>query len=166
MGTRKIPTKSQYEDLAAFRFELRQFLRFSEEAAAAAGVTAQQYQAFDATAITTELLLGAAFGGLLGPRARAAKLPPADAIPPSALSRMKDPQADALTADHLDAMTKGQLKALKGTVADAFEPEQFGKMTADDAKSMATAFRKALLKEFSDEEEAKLPAEFLAALKG
>ncbi len=45
MGTRKIPTKSQYEDLAAFRFELRQFLRFSEEAAAAAGVTAQQYQA-------------------------------------------------------------------------------------------------------------------------
>lgn len=45
MGARKIPTKSQYEDLAAFRFELRQFLRFSEEAAAAAGVTAQQYQA-------------------------------------------------------------------------------------------------------------------------
>lgn len=32
---------------------------------------AQQYQAFDATSIITELALGAAFGGLLGPRAKA-----------------------------------------------------------------------------------------------
>lgn len=45
MPARKPLTKPQYEDLAAFRFELRQFLRFSEDAATAAGVTPQQYQA-------------------------------------------------------------------------------------------------------------------------
>lgn len=38
-------TKAQYETLAAFRFALRQFLRFSEEAAHEAGVTPQQHQA-------------------------------------------------------------------------------------------------------------------------
>jgi DNA-binding MarR family transcriptional regulator len=37
--------KSQYETLAAFRYALRRFIRFSEEAAQAAGITAQQYQA-------------------------------------------------------------------------------------------------------------------------
>jgi DNA-binding MarR family transcriptional regulator len=37
--------KSQYETLAAFRFALRRFIRFSEKAAQAAGITAQQYQA-------------------------------------------------------------------------------------------------------------------------
>ncbi len=47
----KIPTmarplsKAQYETLAAFRYALRQFLGFSEEQAAAAGVTPQQHQA-------------------------------------------------------------------------------------------------------------------------
>lgn len=44
MAARKI-TKAQYEQLAAFRFALRQFLRFSEEAAHEAGVTPQQHQA-------------------------------------------------------------------------------------------------------------------------
>ena len=38
-------TKEEYEKLAAFRFALRQFLRFSEEAAHEAGVTPQQHQA-------------------------------------------------------------------------------------------------------------------------
>ena len=38
-------SKSQYQTLAAFRYALRRFIRFSEEAAQAAGVTAQQYQA-------------------------------------------------------------------------------------------------------------------------
>jgi len=37
--------KSQYETLAAFRYALRKFLHFSEEAANAAGVTTQQHQA-------------------------------------------------------------------------------------------------------------------------
>jgi DNA-binding MarR family transcriptional regulator len=37
--------KSQYETLAAFRYSLRRFIRFSEGAAQAAGVTAQQHQA-------------------------------------------------------------------------------------------------------------------------
>ena len=37
--------KSQYETLAAFRYALRRFIHFSEEAAQAAGITAQQYQA-------------------------------------------------------------------------------------------------------------------------
>jgi DNA-binding MarR family transcriptional regulator len=37
--------KSQYEMLAAFRYALRQFLHFSEEAAHAAGITPQQHQA-------------------------------------------------------------------------------------------------------------------------
>jgi DNA-binding MarR family transcriptional regulator len=37
--------KSQYETLAAFRYALRRFIRFSERAAEAAGITAQQYQA-------------------------------------------------------------------------------------------------------------------------
>jgi DNA-binding MarR family transcriptional regulator len=37
--------KSQYETLAAFRYALRRFIHFSEEAAHAAGVTPQQHQA-------------------------------------------------------------------------------------------------------------------------
>ncbi len=43
-GSRKL-TKSQYEALAAFRYSLRQFLHFSEEAAHDAGLTPQQHQA-------------------------------------------------------------------------------------------------------------------------
>lgn len=43
-GSKKL-TKSQYEMLAAFRFALRQFLRFSEDAAHEAGITPQQHQA-------------------------------------------------------------------------------------------------------------------------
>ncbi len=38
-------SKAQYENLAAFRYALRQFLRFSEEAAQGAGVMPQQHQA-------------------------------------------------------------------------------------------------------------------------
>jgi DNA-binding MarR family transcriptional regulator len=38
-------SKAEYETLAAFRYALRQFLRFSEEAAQAVGLTPQQYQA-------------------------------------------------------------------------------------------------------------------------
>ncbi|HVY69429.1 MAG TPA: MarR family transcriptional regulator [Verrucomicrobiae bacterium] len=38
-------TKAQYESLAEWRYALRQFLHFSEEAARAAGVTPQQHQA-------------------------------------------------------------------------------------------------------------------------
>jgi DNA-binding MarR family transcriptional regulator len=38
-------TKSEYEMLAAFRYHLRQFLKFSEEAAEAAGLTPRQHQA-------------------------------------------------------------------------------------------------------------------------
>ena len=37
--------KSQYETLAAFRYAIRRFIRFSERAAETAGITAQQYQA-------------------------------------------------------------------------------------------------------------------------
>jgi DNA-binding MarR family transcriptional regulator len=37
-------TKSEYEALAAFRARLRRFLRFSEDGARAAGLTAQQHQ--------------------------------------------------------------------------------------------------------------------------
>src|SRR5579872_5953432 len=37
--------KSDYETLAAFRYALRRFLRFSEGAAEKAGITAQQHQA-------------------------------------------------------------------------------------------------------------------------
>ncbi len=37
--------KEDYEMLAAFRYALRQFLRFSEEAAADAGLSPQQHQA-------------------------------------------------------------------------------------------------------------------------
>jgi DNA-binding MarR family transcriptional regulator len=35
----------EYKLLAEFRYQLRRFLRFSEEAGSAAGLTAQQYQA-------------------------------------------------------------------------------------------------------------------------
>ncbi len=38
-------TKSEYETLAAFRYSLRQFLHFSEEAAQSVGLTPQQHQA-------------------------------------------------------------------------------------------------------------------------
>lgn len=38
-------TQSEYETLAEFRHSLRQFLRFSEELARAAGITPQQHQA-------------------------------------------------------------------------------------------------------------------------
>lgn len=61
---------------------------------------AQQYQAFDATSIITELALGAAFGGVLGPRARA-KLPPPEAIPPSAV----DAALSANQATHAEIHT-------------------------------------------------------------
>ena len=43
-GVKKL-SKAQYENLAAFRYALRQFLRFSEDAAKNAGITAQQHQA-------------------------------------------------------------------------------------------------------------------------
>jgi DNA-binding MarR family transcriptional regulator len=45
MPRRKPISKSQYENLAAFRFALRKFLRFSEDAAGEAGLTPQQHQA-------------------------------------------------------------------------------------------------------------------------
>jgi DNA-binding MarR family transcriptional regulator len=45
MPARKPLSKSQYETLAAFRFALRRFLRFSEDAAASAGITPRQHQA-------------------------------------------------------------------------------------------------------------------------
>jgi DNA-binding MarR family transcriptional regulator len=45
MADRKPLSKPQYENLAAFRYELRKFLRFSEDAAAAAGLTPKQHQA-------------------------------------------------------------------------------------------------------------------------
>lgn len=38
-------SKADYEQLAAWRYSLRRFLRFSEQAASAAGVTPQQHQA-------------------------------------------------------------------------------------------------------------------------
>ena len=38
-------TQAEYETLAALRYALRRFLRFSEEAAHAAGLTPQQHQA-------------------------------------------------------------------------------------------------------------------------
>jgi DNA-binding MarR family transcriptional regulator len=38
-------TKTQYEKLASFRYALRRFLHFSEEAAHTAGLTPQQHQA-------------------------------------------------------------------------------------------------------------------------
>ena len=40
-----VVTQAEYETLAGFRQTLRQFLRFSEDAALAAGVTPQQHQA-------------------------------------------------------------------------------------------------------------------------
>lgn len=45
MPVRKPLTKAEYEMLASLRFALRQFLRFSEEAALAADLTPQQHQA-------------------------------------------------------------------------------------------------------------------------
>jgi DNA-binding MarR family transcriptional regulator len=45
MAKPRQPINSQYETLAAFRYALRRFMRFSEDAARAAGITGQQYQA-------------------------------------------------------------------------------------------------------------------------
>ncbi|MBE2184531.1 MAG: MarR family transcriptional regulator [Anaerolineae bacterium] len=44
MKNREI-TQGEYETLAAFRYHLRQFMRFSEEAAIRVGLTPQQHQA-------------------------------------------------------------------------------------------------------------------------
>jgi DNA-binding MarR family transcriptional regulator len=44
-GGRPLMSTDDYQALAAFRYALRQFLRFSEEAARRAGVTPQQYLA-------------------------------------------------------------------------------------------------------------------------
>lgn len=41
---KKPPTKAELEALSEFRYQLRRFLRFSEEAAQAEGLTPQQYQ--------------------------------------------------------------------------------------------------------------------------
>lgn len=38
------PTKATYEALSNFRYQLRMFMRFSEDAAAAQGITSLQYQ--------------------------------------------------------------------------------------------------------------------------
>lgn len=43
--SRRSLKKAEYETLAAFRYALRSFLRFSEEAAAGVGLTPQQHQA-------------------------------------------------------------------------------------------------------------------------
>ncbi len=43
--SRKRLSKIDYESLSAFRYALRRFLRFSEEAAEAVGLTQQQHQA-------------------------------------------------------------------------------------------------------------------------
>ncbi len=43
--SRKRLSKKDYESLSAFRYALRRFLRFSEEAAEAVGLTPQQHQA-------------------------------------------------------------------------------------------------------------------------
>ena len=45
MAKGKALAKADYEKLAAFRFALRQFLHFSEEAALGAGLTPQKHQA-------------------------------------------------------------------------------------------------------------------------
>lgn len=45
MARRRQLVKAQYETLAEFRYALRQFIHFSEEAAQAAGITAQHHQA-------------------------------------------------------------------------------------------------------------------------
>ena len=45
MPVRRKVSRRDYEMLAAFRYSLRQFLRFSEQAADAAGLTPQQHQA-------------------------------------------------------------------------------------------------------------------------
>src|SRR3979490_1435689 len=45
MGNNKNVSKKEYEMLASFRYALRQFLHFSEQAAIAAGITPQQHQA-------------------------------------------------------------------------------------------------------------------------
>ena len=53
-------SESEYETLATFRRELRLFLRFSEDAAVKAGLTAQQYQALLAirAAPQAQMLIG------------------------------------------------------------------------------------------------------------
>jgi len=45
MAVGKKISKTKYENLAAFRYALRQFLSFSEAAAKSAGITPQQHQA-------------------------------------------------------------------------------------------------------------------------
>jgi DNA-binding MarR family transcriptional regulator len=45
MAVKRKVSRRDYEMLAAFRYSLRQFLRFSEEAAHTAGLTPQQHQA-------------------------------------------------------------------------------------------------------------------------
>jgi DNA-binding MarR family transcriptional regulator len=44
-GASRSITRKEYEKLASFRFNLRQFLRFSEVAARSVGLTSQQHQA-------------------------------------------------------------------------------------------------------------------------
>lgn len=59
MAARQLEDEA-YRTLASFRHELRRFLRFSEEAAAEAGITAQQHQALLTlrAADKTEMLIG------------------------------------------------------------------------------------------------------------
>jgi DNA-binding MarR family transcriptional regulator len=45
MAAQKKLSKAQFENLAGFRYALRKFLRFSEEAAQDSGITPQQHQA-------------------------------------------------------------------------------------------------------------------------
>ena len=43
-GEQNVPGKQQYERLSSFRWQLRSFLRFSEDACRGAGLTMLQYQ--------------------------------------------------------------------------------------------------------------------------
>lgn len=45
MMKKSVVSQEEYKTLAAFRYQIRQFLRFSEEAAQRVGLTPQQYQA-------------------------------------------------------------------------------------------------------------------------
>lgn len=62
---------------------------------------ARQYEPFDTTSIITELVLGAAFGGVLGPRAKGAKLPAPENVSPSVV----DAALTAKQAEHAEIDT-------------------------------------------------------------
>ena len=70
-----------------------------------------------------------------------------------------------MTPSQFAAFTLDQLKTLKPAIADSVTPDQIDALTVKEVKALSSSFRKAVLKDFTAEEESELTSKILKALK-